>query len=656
LEINTELNFYLTSYDCQYKKKSNETYQNITMKNCTFSFLKCFLTFIFLVIVNHVEAQKPSEVLSKLINQKTTTPNEKFQYLCDLSSNYAEIDSIKGYDYANQAVDIAKQLNSLNKQIIAYDYLAIVARRSNNIRKQIWIADKCDLLAKDSKDEEVIAYCDFLMAYKYYIINDKEKYVYYILKSLSYFEKNKKRYDKLVSNYSNLGFYFGNKNNFNVCQKYLEKSYIHSIESKNDVCKANGLNNWANFVMCKARLKLPANKILLDSASRCFIKAIKIFESKNNYLVTVGRDYNKAYVNLASLYFYHFFDSNQEQTLKYLNKAQEVSDKVNYGESLMTIYGLKTHFYIKTGNISEAEKTIKKLESYANGIIKKEPIYRVRLYNSYLQLAELKNDFKDFLKYFDLYFDAKNDQNNKDNMTADFNASIRFEIEQKDKEIKSLTLISNERKKINYLLIVLSLLAFLTLIFMYKTYQYRRSAYIKENESRIKANEDEAISTMLELEIVNRERKIAIQEKILTDKQKEKLQHELMTHNLQLQNKNEILKEIQQKLALIKSSDLKPISRTINKSIEIDDEFELLKSNFESTNPEFFATLQEKSSNKLTKLDLKYCGYIKLGMGIKEMANIMNIEPKSMRMARYRIRQKLNLGKEDDLDDFINAI
>lgn len=34
----------------------------------------------------------------------------------------------------------------------------------------------------------------------------------------------------------------------------------------------------------------------------------------------------------------------------------------------------------------------------------------------------------------------------------------------------------------------------------------------------------------------------------------------------------------------------------------------------------------------------------------------MNIEPQSMKMARYRLRQKLSLGKDDDLDDFINAI
>jgi DNA-binding CsgD family transcriptional regulator len=619
------------------------------MKNRVFSYLKVCLIVVYFFITNIVEAQKSNYELLKLLNQKGITLDKKFQYLCDLTSYYTEVDTLKAYSYGNKALEIAKKSNSLKKQIIAYEYIATVARKNNNIRKQVLISDKCSLLAKNSNNHEVIAYCNYLTANKYFIINEQEKYVFYVLKSLSYFEKNKKRFDILSSGYSSLGFYLNDKSNFNIYEKYLKKSFMYSLESKNDICKANGLSNWANFITDKARLRLPANKVLLDSASRCFLRAIKIFESKKNYLITAGRDYNRTYVNLASLYFYHFLDVDREQTLKYINKAEEVSNKVNYPISLITIYGLKNHYYIKTGNILEAEKCLKKIESYATGELKKEPIYRVRLYNSYLQLAELKNNFKDFLYYFDLYFNAKKDQNNIENNTAVYNATIKFETEQKNREIKSLTAIANERKKINYLLIVLSIFAFLTSIFMYKIHQYRRNVYIK-------AKEDESISNMLELEIANRERKLAMQERLLTEKQKEKLQHELMTNNLQLENKKEILKDIQQKLSSIKSTELKPISRTITKSIEIDDEFELLQSSFENTNPVFFSTLQDKASNSLTKLDLKYCSYIKLGMGTKEIANIMNIEPKSMRMARYRIRLKLNLTKEEDLDDFVNSI
>ena len=57
--------------------------------------------------------------------------------------------------------------------------------------------------------------------------------------------------------------------------------------------------------------------------------------------------------------------------------------------------------------------------------------------------------------------------------------------------------------------------------------------------------------------------------------------------------------------------------------------------------------------NKLTRLDLKYCTYIFMGLTNKEIAMKMNVDPKSIRMARYRIKQKLDLAKEDSLDQFI---
>jgi DNA-binding CsgD family transcriptional regulator len=165
---------------------------------------------------------------------------------------------------------------------------------------------------------------------------------------------------------------------------------------------------------------------------------------------------------------------------------------------------------------------------------------------------------------------------------------------------------------------------------------------------------------MLVTELVNKERLVAIQDKMLTEQQKERLQQELMTNSLQLEKKNEILNDLRLQLSQLKineqQAEVKRISKTLNKSLELDEEFELLKTSLENTNPIFFASLQKKAADTLTKLDLKYCGYIKLGMGTREIANLMNIEAKSMHMARYRIKQKLNLEKDQDLDNFIIGV
>ncbi|WP_395077777.1 helix-turn-helix transcriptional regulator [Flavobacterium sp.] len=617
------------------------------MKKSFFIFLNYF---IFLIpFINSVKAQKSNQELTQLINKKGISENDKFQYLCDISKNYAHKDSVKAYGYLDQALKIAKKEKSIKKEIIAYDYIAYIARYNENIVKQIAITDYCITLANISNDEEVIAYKNCLLAYKYKIINDNENYIYYMLKSLAYFEREKKRYDKLVLNYGNVGAYFGNKNDLNIFGKYAQKSLTLGIESKNDINIANSLTTWGNYICDKGRLSKPVNKVLSDSALNCYKKAIKLFENSSNDMILSSFPYGRTCANLSSLYIADYMNMGYEETIQTLKKSERVCLNINDPSLLMVIYGQLTQFYIKNKDIINAEKTLKKTGNFLNNLNQVEPRYQAVFYYDHMNLAALKDDFKSYREYFAQYDVACDAVNTEKGKIREYNATIKFETEQKNKEIQSLTLIANERKKINYLLITLSILAFLTLIFMYKIYQYRRNAYIK-------VNEDEAISTMLELEIANREKKIAIQEKLLTEQQKEKLQHNLMTNNLHLESKKIILKDIQQKLLSIKSSELKPISKTISKSIEIDHEFELLQSNFENTNPVFFTTLQKKASNSLTKLDLKYCGYIKLGMGIKEMANIMNIEPKSMKMARYRLRQKLNLGKEEDLNDFINTI
>jgi len=49
----------------------------------------------------------------------------------------------------------------------------------------------------------------------------------------------------------------------------------------------------------------------------------------------------------------------------------------------------------------------------------------------------------------------------------------------------------------------------------------------------------------------------------------------------------------------------------------------------------------------LSRLDLKHCSYISIGLSNKEIAR---------RLARYHIKLKLGLDKEDDPDEYINTL
>ena len=636
------------------------------MKKSILFNIKYLLIIKFLIVGYCGNAQKSNELLLQLINNKNTTQIEKFDFFCELSLKLPQKDSILGYEYAYEALKIGKDINSKTKQVIALENLSKLSCSYSNFPKQIKYADQCFLLASQANEPEAVAYANYAIALKYNVIEEKEKYISYMLKALAYFEKTKIRYDKLVNGYENLGSHFGNLNNNDVRKKYVKKALDLSYESKNPINIANGLTSWSLFLVEVAEKENPKNIKLLDSASNCYLKAVDLFEKNNQF---TNYSYGRTCLNLSSLYMYHFYETRTAKTQEYFKKAESVCLKINSPIQLMVLYGQQTQFYTNKKDIPNIVLSLAKLEKYFDQQKNVEPRYKMLLYKNYMDLATLQNDFVGYRNYFNLYDKSNMEMIDKENRTKEFNATIRFETDEKNRKILLLSENLLAKKKINYLYLSLIVLSLIALVFMFSTYNFRQKSYIKANLLLQKANEEanllsklkeeETMNAILKSELSEKELQIAIQERILTEQQKTQLQQELMTNNLQLDRKNEVLKDIQEKLALFNSekiSEIKSISKSIDKNLENDEEFELLKTSFKNTNPIFFETIQEKASGSLSKLDFKYCGYIKLGMSTKEIASHMNIEVQSMRMARYRIKQKLNLDKEDDLDNYIRNI
>ena len=140
--------------------------------------------------------------------------------------------------------------------------------------------------------------------------------------------------------------------------------------------------------------------------------------------------------------------------------------------------------------------------------------------------------------------------------------------------------------------------------------------------------------------------------------QKEILQKEVIAGRLHVEQKNKILKGFKEHLNLNKNGAGKDveINRLLREENHLDDDFEEVVVDLKEIHPDFYRKLQQKADNKLTDLDLKYCSYILLKRNNSDMARLLNVEPKSVRMNKYRLKQKLGLGKEDDLEEFIRNL
>jgi DNA-binding CsgD family transcriptional regulator len=76
---------------------------------------------------------------------------------------------------------------------------------------------------------------------------------------------------------------------------------------------------------------------------------------------------------------------------------------------------------------------------------------------------------------------------------------------------------------------------------------------------------------------------------------------------------------------------------------------------FERVHQDFLANLK-KQFPSLSANDLRLCAYLRMNIATKEISKIMGISPASANKARYRLRKKLGLKKEEDLISFIMEI
>lgn len=76
---------------------------------------------------------------------------------------------------------------------------------------------------------------------------------------------------------------------------------------------------------------------------------------------------------------------------------------------------------------------------------------------------------------------------------------------------------------------------------------------------------------------------------------------------------------------------------------------------FTALYPEFLTRLRARCQG-LTPGDENLCMLIRIGQSTDDIALALGISRASVNSARYRIRKKMGLGKEESLDDLVNSL
>lgn len=132
---------------------------------------------------------------------------------------------------------------------------------------------------------------------------------------------------------------------------------------------------------------------------------------------------------------------------------------------------------------------------------------------------------------------------------------------------------------------------------------------------------------------------------------------ELAASALRLIEKEEVLKKIKGHIdegeSVINKSEMKKIIKSVTITNKFGwDEFNI---RFTQVNKEFYQKLK-KAYPSLSQNDYKICALIKLNLSSKNMSKLLNISVESVHTSRHRIRKKMNLKRDVNLEDYISSL
>ena len=134
---------------------------------------------------------------------------------------------------------------------------------------------------------------------------------------------------------------------------------------------------------------------------------------------------------------------------------------------------------------------------------------------------------------------------------------------------------------------------------------------------------------------------------------------ELVSFLLQLSQKNELLKTVSNQLKKVYLNKANNTNEQIHQLIELLEtsstlslDWPMIENQVEKLHPGFLDKLQVKHSSISVK-DKKLSAYLRLGLSSKEISGLQNITPKSVEIARVRLRKKLNLSTNTRLVNYL---
>ncbi|MGV3559251.1 MAG: triple tyrosine motif-containing protein [Larkinella arboricola] len=159
----------------------------------------------------------------------------------------------------------------------------------------------------------------------------------------------------------------------------------------------------------------------------------------------------------------------------------------------------------------------------------------------------------------------------------------------------------------------------------------------------------------------------------LVQLQKEKLEQDVISKAEELANttmnlihKNDLLIKLKEEVEKLKdevqqrqtidqaTGHINQLVKLIDSNLSSRQDWKVFEKNFNKVHEQFFKQLLNQYSG-LTPDDLRLAAYLRMNLSSKEVAKLLNITVRGVELKRYRLRKRLNLEPEANLNEFMMA-
>jgi len=617
--------------------------------------------------------------VNRVIVDKNLSLDYKFK-VANSITNFQYIELLTPI-YRSVLAEAKKQQND-SIQMQMYNRLMVInVVRGNNEDTKLYLDSAALLEPKVDNLQILLRYFNYAALY-YTNIGNKEKSheVYYKVIDICERIGTKEEKEKIIFTLYNLSISYAQENDLVTFKKNVDKMVKVEQEIKTPLAKilTNALLGQYYYAISENIVfsDLKYSELMLDSIE---IYGNKIFEIQDEVFLkayeTLWRSImSENYIRLS------YAESRREspdwdKVLNYLQKGEAELSQQNNPITLFQVSLTKGIANFHIGDYSQAIDELLEAQKLndeynqktENGFLTDKRIVSQYLANSYEKI----NDYQNAYKYRKLESETLQKISDISRYQVIKEMEAKYDSQFKENEIKNLREQAIYQQRIRNLYAGLSGLFLIILLVSVILYRMRRKAAKneleiiqmkkEEVELQLKLKDEQAARIELEkyealLEIHLKELEIEGKDSELEELRhnKQKLDVDIQMYSEKLKRYEEdVEKEHQNSRTILAKPVVEEIKEMIIKRLSPES---IYISRLDAISNAFLNQLQIISQGSISVAYLKYCICFTIGMNLKDVTECFCVEPSSIHMVRYRLKKKLKLDNNDDLNIYLKNL